>query len=80
MNADLTDNTALLLSGPAVCARLGIGKSTLHKMIRGGKFPLQPVRLCRAVRFRADELSTWVAAGCPAADRWRALQQFRRAV
>lgn len=79
MLADPLDNAALLLSGAAVCARLGIGKSTLHKMIRGGRFPLLPVRLGRAVRFRADELSTWVAAGCPAADRWRAMQLIKRA-
>jgi len=73
-----TTGTALLIDGAEVCARVSIGKSTLHKMIRAGKFPLQPVRLGRAVRYSAADLSAWVSAGCPAGDRWRALQQFRK--
>lgn len=70
--------TALLVDGAEVCARLSIGKSSLHRMIRSGKFPLKPVCLGRAVRYSTAELSAWVTAGCPAGDRWRALQQFRK--
>jgi predicted DNA-binding transcriptional regulator AlpA len=68
---------ALLLSAQDVCDRLRIGLSHLHAMKRCGKFPLQPIRLGRAVRFRADELAAWIAAGCPTTDRWRAIQSTK---
>jgi predicted DNA-binding transcriptional regulator AlpA len=73
MSAETTD-TALLLSGPDVCTRLGIGKSTLHKMIRAGRFPVATVRICKCVRYRADELARWVEMGCPPNDKYRAMQ------
>jgi excisionase family DNA binding protein len=66
--------TALLIDASQVCARLSIGKSKLHQMLRAGHFPVAPVRLGRAVRYRADELAQWVAAGCPSSDRYRAMQ------
>jgi predicted DNA-binding transcriptional regulator AlpA len=68
-----TINTALLIDGAEVCTRMSIGKSKLHGMIRGGQFPIQPIRLGRAVRYRADELARWVAAGCPSSERYRAM-------
>jgi excisionase family DNA binding protein len=72
MFARTTDNP-LLIDGAEVCARLSIGKSKLHQMIRAGRFPVSPIRLGRAVRYSAADLSAWVAAGCPASDRWRAM-------
>jgi predicted DNA-binding transcriptional regulator AlpA len=71
---------ALLLSGPEVCRRLDIGLSHLHALRRAGKFPLIPVRLGRSVRWSADELTRWCAAGCPATDRWRAMNVTRQNV
>jgi excisionase family DNA binding protein len=73
MAAETTENP-LLIDGGEVCARLSIGKSKLHAMLRAGRFPVAPIRLGRAVRYRADELSAWVSAGCPVSDRWRAMQ------
>lgn len=82
MPADLstaaTDN-ALLLSGPDVCARLRIGVSLFHGLRRQGRLPLTPIRLGRAVRFSADELARWTAAGCPNAMKWNAMNAGRRA-
>jgi excisionase family DNA binding protein len=66
---------AILLNADDVCRRLSIGLSNFHKLRRAGKMPLTPVRLGRAVRFRASELAEWVAADCPTSDRWRLLQQ-----
>jgi predicted DNA-binding transcriptional regulator AlpA len=74
MQAESLIADALLVSGPSVAERLGIGLSHLHGLKRAGKFPLTPIRLGRAVRYRVDELVAWTAAGCPAADRWRAMQ------
>ena len=73
MAAETTDNP-LLISGGQVCQRLSIGKSSLHKMIRGGKFPLTPIRLSRSVRYRADQLTLWVEMGCPPTQKWLAMQ------
>jgi len=72
MPAESTTNPALLLSGPAVCARLGIGVSSLHALKRAGRFPLSPVRLGRSIRYRADELARWVSDGCPPTAIWKA--------
>jgi excisionase family DNA binding protein len=76
MRSDAAD--ALLLSASDVCRRLGIGVSHLHALRRAGKFPLTPVRLGRAVRFRADDLTRWVSAGCPAATKWNAMNVGRQ--
>jgi predicted DNA-binding transcriptional regulator AlpA len=76
--ADSIPDNAILLDAAGVCHRPSIGISHLHALRRAGRFPLMPVRLGRAVRFRADELSRWVSAGCPAADRWRAMNMGRK--
>ena len=65
---------SLLLSAAQICSRLSIGLSHLHGMRRAGRFPLQPIRLGKSVRFKATELSAWCDAGCPSGDRWRAMQ------
>jgi predicted DNA-binding transcriptional regulator AlpA len=63
----------LLLSGPEVALRLGIGISHFHALIRVGKFPLTPLRLGRSVKYRADHLGAWIEAECPAVEKWRAI-------
>jgi predicted DNA-binding transcriptional regulator AlpA len=78
MQIDTPNADALLLSGPDVSRRLGIGISHLHGLRRAGQLPLTPIRLGRAVRFRADELARWVAAGCPAAAKWEAMNAGKR--
>jgi predicted DNA-binding transcriptional regulator AlpA len=60
----------ILIDGAEICRRLSIGMSHFHALRRAGKFPLTPVRLGRAVRWRAADLARWIAAGCPA--RWAA--------
>ncbi len=74
--AAATPPLLLLLDVAAVCEALKIGRTKLHEMRRAGLFPLKAIPLGgRAVRYSVDELKRWVAAGCPAADRWRMLQQ-----
>jgi predicted DNA-binding transcriptional regulator AlpA len=75
MLGDALADDVMLIDAEGVCARLSIGVSHLHAMRRAGKFPLAPVHLGRAVRWKTDDLVRWVSAGCPAADRWRMLQQ-----
>jgi predicted DNA-binding transcriptional regulator AlpA len=73
IDAPTVRDDALLLSIADVCRRLSVGRTLLHQMRRGGKFPLQEIKLGAAVRFRADDLERWVSAGCPGSERWRAL-------
>jgi predicted DNA-binding transcriptional regulator AlpA len=74
-----TDN-ALLISAAEVCRRIDIHKSKFYGMVRGGTFPLRPIHLGRAVKYRADELARWVDAGCPASTRWEAMRMNARRI
>ena len=37
----------------------GLSRSTVYKQMRSGGFPL-PVKIGRAVRWRHDEIATWI--------------------
>lgn len=73
MPPEFPTDGVLLIDGRELARRLGVGISTIHALRRTGRFPLKPIRLGRAVRFRSDELSRWCAVGCPAANRWDAI-------
>jgi predicted DNA-binding transcriptional regulator AlpA len=61
-----------LLTADQAAAMLSIHVSTLYKLKSGGRLP-EPVRLSRGiVRWRAQELREWVAAGCPGRREWEA--------
>ena len=64
----------ILLDAKGAAALLAVGKTHLYGLLASGRLP-RPVRLGRAVRWRADELRAWTAAGCPSAERWELLQQ-----
>jgi len=67
-----------LLVGAIEAARLcGVSERTWWTLHAGGRCPL-PVRLGRRTLWRADELPAWIAAGCPARDRWQAITGGRR--
>lgn len=65
---------ALLLSDVQAARMCGISRSVLHRLRAAHKWPPASVRLGRAVRYRRDEVERWVAAGCPDAATWRAMQ------
>jgi len=66
----------LLLSREQVAEVLG-GCSASHvtRLDRAGKLGPRPLKLGGCVRWRADELEAWVAAGCPSRVEW---QRMRR--
>lgn len=72
--SDSVVTTPLLCDGYGVCAALGIKWSKFHSMKRSGRFPIQPIRLGRSVRFRVRDVEAWVAAGCPNSDKWQAMR------
>ena len=55
---------SLLLSADKVAEILDISVRTLWRLRATGKLPT-PVRLGGSVRWRAKEIETWVAEGCP---------------
>ena len=67
-----TASDSWLLSAGDTAKLLNISPRHLAKLHAAGKLPT-PVRLGRSVRWRADELRDWLAAGCPPRDRWNAL-------
>jgi predicted DNA-binding transcriptional regulator AlpA len=59
----------------AGAARLvGISPSHFFALIRTGRFGPEPIRLGRCRRYRVAELTAWVESGCPARNRWLAMQ------
>jgi len=77
----MTDNVAtpvapLLLDARAAARLCGVSMRTWWTLHSAGKTPL-PIRLNRCTRWRADELAAWIAAGCPARDRWTTLKGGR---
>lgn len=63
----------LLLNATQCAALCNISRTTWYSLLSSGRVPL-PVRLGRRPLWRRDELTAWVAAGCPARDRWQAMK------
>ena len=60
------NDESLLISYKEICAMLGIGQTLFFDLRSAGKFPIEPVRLGRCVRYDRRKVERWVAAGCPA--------------
>jgi predicted DNA-binding transcriptional regulator AlpA len=69
--------TPLLVDAREAAALCGIGRTLWLQLASAGRVPM-PVRLGRRTLWRAEELAEWVAAGCPARDRWTALREKPR--
>jgi len=54
----------LLLRAQELARLLSISLRTLWRLHSAGSLP-RPMRLGAAVRWRADEVKQWIAAGCP---------------
>jgi excisionase family DNA binding protein len=66
----------LALPAVEVAKLLGISKRHLAALNASGRLP-RAVRLGRSVRWRADELRDWLAAGAPSRERWEAMRPSR---
>ena len=58
-----------LISVRTVAGMLGVSQRQVWKLVASGRLPA-PLRLGRSVRWRADEIRSWIDAGCPSQDRW----------
>ena len=50
---------------------LKCSKRHIAALNSSGRLP-RPIRLGRSIRWRADEIREWLAAGAPSRDRWEA--------
>ena len=53
-----------LMTVPDVAERCSIAPETVRRLTDRGAMP-KPVRLGRAVRYRADLIDQWIENGCP---------------
>jgi excisionase family DNA binding protein len=66
-----------LLAVSEVAEHLRISVRQVWKLNASGSLP-SPIRLGRSVRWRAAELSAWIAEGCPCRDQWVVLREAAR--
>ena len=67
-----------LLVDAATAARLcGVSRATWYSWQASGAIPAAILRRGRIVRWRRSEIESWIAAGCPARDRWQAMKGTR---
>jgi len=71
MHAD-TPN-ALLIPDTVAAGLAGVSRSTWARLRAAGKLP-PAVKLGRACRWRRREIEEWIAAACPDARTWAAMQ------
>ena len=64
----------LLLTVKQVADALSVSERHVHKLNNSGRLP-RPVRLGRSVRWRREELESWVEAGSPDRARWETLNK-----
>ncbi|MBW8039222.1 MAG: helix-turn-helix domain-containing protein [Planctomycetes bacterium] len=65
------DLTAKLLLSAVDAARLiSVGRSHFYALHSSGRLGPRPIRLGRRTLWNRKELESWVAAGCPAREKW----------
>ena len=58
-------------------AMLGLSVRTIRALDAAGKLPDAVVIGARSVRWRVDEIRSWLAAGCPDRGTWQAMKETR---
>ena len=66
-----------LADARALSGLLNLGRSTVLKLDASGRLP-RAIRLGRRKLWSVREVRDWIAAGCPARDRWEAMKGVRR--
>jgi len=62
--------TPLLVDAEALARMLGISKRSVYNMHADGTLGPLPVSLGSRKLWRTEEVSRWVAAGCPRRELW----------
>jgi predicted DNA-binding transcriptional regulator AlpA len=61
---DISSDLARLIDAKVAAHRLGISIRTLRRLSDAGNGP-RPIRVGRCLRWRSDQLTAWINAGCP---------------
>ena len=65
----------LLIDAQEVARRLDLSERTVWRLVAAGKLP-NPVSIGdKSKRWRAAEIRSWVAAGCPSRSEWEVSRQ-----
>jgi len=73
-----TNQTCQLLSAKALAKMLSLSKRQIFRLNSGAKIPA-PVRIGGAVRWSAQEISAWLAAGAKDRRTWESMKGTGRA-
>lgn len=68
-----TNQTHQLLSAKMLGEMLSLSKRQIFRLNSCGRIPT-PLRIGGAVRWSAEEISAWLAAGAPDRKRWETLK------
>lgn len=60
-----------LMNVRQVAGTIKLSQRTIWKLLAAGKMP-RPVRIMRAVRWRAAEIDEWIRRGCPSTSEFEA--------
>jgi hypothetical protein len=66
----------LAVRGKGAARLIGVGDRHFRAMDSAGRVP-RGMRLGRAKIWSVQELSAWLAAGCPCRDEWERLKEVR---
>lgn len=69
-----TNQSCQLLTAKAFGLRLSLSKRQVFRLNSCGKIPA-PIRIGGAVRWDADEISRWLAAGAPDRKAWELMKK-----
>ena len=76
--AQVTNPPNHLLTAKALGQTLSLSKRQIFRLNSCGKIP-KPIRIGGAVRWSAQEISDWLAAGAPDRRTWEAMREVRHA-
>ena len=71
--ATIAASAPLLVDAADAAALCGVSRATWFSMQSCGAIPAAVLRRGRVVRWSYAEIVAWIAAGCPARDRWAVL-------
>ena len=72
-----TPPSPFALTAKELAERLSVCERTIRNWDALGVLP-EPVRIRRAVRWRADEITAWTEAGCPNRETWSVMRKSRK--
>ena len=61
---DISSDLVRLIDAKVAAHRLGVSIRTLRRLIDAGNGP-RPIRVGRCLRWRSDQHTAWISAGCP---------------